>query len=121
MHAIAVLYAGNSISIAYNDQLWNELLIPVVSGSSDVGTLTPESGNPFSSTLAELSNDGSHFFVCNNALTEDARILGRMKQRSADDMYAFIAARLVPNAMIVPAGVMAINAAQEAHFTYVAA
>jgi intracellular sulfur oxidation DsrE/DsrF family protein len=120
MHAIAVFYAGNSIGLAYDDDLWNELLIPAITPKTGTGEAKPGSGNPYESLLDELSSAGSDFLVCNNALHEDAAIWARVTKRTPDEMYEYIAGHLIPSATIVPAGVMAINAAQEARFTYIA-
>jgi hypothetical protein len=47
--------------------------------------------------------------------------LGGFSATSPEDVHAEFRAHLLPGALLVPAGVAALNAAQEARFTYVQA
>jgi intracellular sulfur oxidation DsrE/DsrF family protein len=135
LHAVGVLYHGASIFMAMNDDLWNKIVIPGLPGLSeeiraDIGAVTPGKGNPYlhaapsdtaDASVEQLVRMGSSFFVCNNALMGFAQLFaGALKERS-DSIQAEMLAAVVPGALVVPAGVMAINACQEAKFTYLQA
>ncbi len=136
LHAVAVFYHGSAIALALGDAVWNELLIPALphmpatwrADFNDAGAAAGR-GNPFlrrSRTLAPqddasleaLASRGCHFFVCNNALSGTADLVARWLHRTEADVYQTFLRGLVPGVMAVPAGVMAVNACQEAHFTY---
>jgi intracellular sulfur oxidation DsrE/DsrF family protein len=141
MRVIAVLYHSIGIAIGLDDNAWNELLIPAIPKlpamlRSDVTggapKLGPKSGNPFlhrvkgqtlrdDTSVEALVERGSNFFVCNNALSGFSYSIADWLGRPATEVYQQLLASIVPGAMAVPAGVMAINAAQEAKFTYIQA
>jgi intracellular sulfur oxidation DsrE/DsrF family protein len=126
----AVLYHGNAIFVGFNDRVWNELFLPAVGKASRYKELSGYgrgSGNPWlhkttgdshDASIETLGSRGAVFFVCNNATAGTAHGLAEITGRSAADVYALMTANLVPNAMLVPAGVWAIHALQESHFTY---
>ena len=76
-------------------------------------------------SIEGLTKRGASFFVCNNALMGLATFLATSSPfgggRGVDAILADLQAHLAPGAILVPAGVAALNAAQEAKFTYVAA
>ncbi len=136
LHAVAVFYHGSAIALALGDTVWNELLIPALphmpatwrADFGDAGAAAGR-GNPFlrrsraqalqdDASLEALASRGCHFFVCNNALSGAADLVARWLHRTEADVYQRFLRGLVPGAMPVPAGVMAVNACQEAHFTY---
>lgn len=124
LQAVAVLYHGLSICLAMNDAIWNELLVPALkfapeSIRKDIGTAKPGSGNPYRDDFQALVQRGSSFFVCHNAIAGFSELLaGALKQPQAN-LHARLMAGLLPGALAVPAGVMAVNACQEAKFTYI--
>jgi intracellular sulfur oxidation DsrE/DsrF family protein len=133
LHAAAVLYHGTSIVMAFDHATWNGLIWPSkLLTQSDLGKdawRAKHRDNPFygsaardESTVQALSKrHGASFFVCNNAVTGMAsEIAGALKLQD-DAVYARLLGGIVPEAMVVPAGVMAINACQEAKFTYIQA
>jgi intracellular sulfur oxidation DsrE/DsrF family protein len=115
LHAAAVLYAGGT-PLAFDDAAWEALhLADVVQQAGDRIVLPAgERGNPFVRgprgwTYAELLRRNASFFVCNNSLND----LARRTSTTPD----YLKSRLLPGVMVVPAGVGAINALQEARFT----
>jgi intracellular sulfur oxidation DsrE/DsrF family protein len=135
MQAVAVLYHGASIAMAMSDTIWNELLIPSLSRlpsnvTSDIGSVKRNAGNPYlrSTTsdpqdvsIESLAAKGSSFFVCHNALIGFSYMLSQAAKIGLRIAHRRLLAGIVPQALVVPAGVMAINAAQEARFTYIQA
>jgi intracellular sulfur oxidation DsrE/DsrF family protein len=123
-----VLYHGLAVALALNDRAWSELLLPALSSfppefRNDVRTLGTAGGNPVlhggaNQSLPGLVSRGSVFFVCRNALAGVAGTVAHVQGRSPADVYAQISGSLVKGTMIVPTGVWAIHALQEARFTY---
>lgn len=80
--------------------------------------------NPFASRIAQLRKRGARFVVCNNSLRGLAIAVANgvpEVQEPVDLVLQRMRASLVPGITIVPAGVQAINAAQEAGYTYLPA
>lgn len=130
LHAAAVMY-GTSLVLAFDDAMWAKYdLGPAVNAipgyKSDPQLNAPR--NPFAARVAALAKSGASFFVCNNALNGT---IGMLAERAAKikghaplehaAVHDDLAAHLLEGAMIVPAGVAALNAAQEAKFTLVQA
>lgn len=134
MQAVAVLYHGSSISLAMSDSVWNELLIPALphapgSVKKDMGSVKPGAGNPYLRSARKDPNDvsvesltakGSTFFVCHNAIAGFSELVAQALKMPLASAHRRIMAGIVPGALVVPAGVMAVNACQEARFTYIA-
>jgi intracellular sulfur oxidation DsrE/DsrF family protein len=76
-----------------------------------------------------VEQHGASFFVCNNALSGIAGVIAKKltepgKAVTRDQVVAIhddLATHFLPGALLVPAGVAAINAAQEAKFTLLVA
>ncbi|HEY8320857.1 MAG TPA: hypothetical protein VIG46_03580 [Candidatus Baltobacteraceae bacterium] len=128
----AVLYHGTSLALGFNDRVWNEMFakaLPKLAAGirADLGDLKPGDGNPwlhkpkvgdYDASIDTLGKRGAVFFLCNNATTGFARSLATAVRMTPAAAYAKLTANLVPTAMLVPAGVWAIHALQEARFTY---
>lgn len=146
MHVAAVLY-GTAVALGLDDATWDAYGLVAAQQMRGDGVGQPEgSGNPFRAARGtfdpaarfgnphHVSNDdsieglakrGATFAVCNNALRGLATFLatnGKSAGRApVESVLANLQAHLLPAAILVPAGVAALNAAQEAKFTYVAA
>ena len=131
---VAVLYHGFSIFLAFDDFVWNRYVIPFSgklkhgNGAAQIASVREfsPSGNP---CLREQGGDGdisirslvadagARFFVCNNAALGTASMVAKALGKPFDAVYGDFAHHLVPNALMVPAGVWAIHAIQEQRFT----
>ena len=128
-HTIAVLYHGASFTMALDDSFWKDVLAPYVKkGGSEAAQLWGDvSHNPYLSdpdaaaTIDSLAARGANFLVCRNALTENAQDFAKTMGWHPADVYRKAVAALVPSALIVPAGVMAICDAQQAGYAYLQA
>lgn len=71
--------------------------------------------------MQALMQRGASFFVCNKALTGLAVSIANLPsaQGSADELLSALQGHVLAGITIVPAGVAALNALQEAKFTYV--
>ena len=133
VHEVAVLYHPAAVTMALDDVAWNALLLPALPRLSSYYHTALDGlsthGNPFfhahhgiavedDASIEALVSRGCHFFACNNALYGLADSLGTALGQNGDRIHEKLLDSLVPGAMAVPSGVMAINACQEAHFTY---
>ena len=134
----AVFYHFSSC-LGYNDKIWNEYLIPlqpkitaaneftkdfasVYNGKTHGNPCLHKTGGAYDSSIESLIADSdARFFVCNNATTYFAATVAKQLKLDPLEVYATLAANLVPNAMLVPAGVWGIHAVQERHYTYLQA
>jgi intracellular sulfur oxidation DsrE/DsrF family protein len=139
MQAVAVLYHGASVALALNDAIWNEYITPLFRDKTylrhatadereQIAHLTLGRGNPFLRSASKDPDDisverlvsgGSSFFVCHNAIAGFSGIVSDAVKQPVEKIHAAVMAGIVPGALVVPAGVMAINACQEAKFTYI--
>ncbi|HTX57623.1 MAG TPA: hypothetical protein VMD47_11050 [Candidatus Acidoferrales bacterium] len=130
---VAVLYHGVSIALAFDDAAWNDYFIPFARHSPksyaprvQIESVRTTGGNPClreqggrndTSIRSLIADAGTRFFVCNNAAHGFANAIAVKLKKSPDTVYADLARHLVPNAMLVPAGVWAVHAIQEQRFT----
>jgi len=124
VHTLAVLYHGAAIALAMNDTVWNTVLLPAIkSGPEHIKTqfagAKAGKGNPYAKDFAGMVARGSSFFVCHNAIAGFAGLAADALKKPVAHVHAEIMAGILPGALVVPAGVMAIDAAQEAKFTYI--
>lgn len=121
MHVGAVLY-GRGVILGLNDRMWKTYrLAEAAKRRGDVLTTQGSDVHPFSTEFAALVKRGAFFFVCDNALTDWATYLvttAGFNDRTIEAVHADLRTNLVPGATLVPAGVAALNTAQEARFTY---
>ena len=144
LHVVGVLY-GSSVALALDDAAWRTYRIAqALRSRGDAVTRDgATAGNPFAhetadgaagdpddprssaqdTSLAALARRGTTFLVCNNALTGFARALVTDANVAGpvDRVLAALRAGFLPGVLLVPAGVGAINDAQEARYSYVAA
>jgi intracellular sulfur oxidation DsrE/DsrF family protein len=64
-------------------------------------------------TLSDLAGQGVQFAVCGAATERVVSMIAAQTKAKAEDVRQEIAAHLVPNGRIVPAGIVAVNRAQE--------
>ncbi len=134
---VAVLYHGASIALAFDDSVWADYFLPLLREKGS--TKHPEMGADFATIVTSattgnpcmtrsggewddsipslVADSGAHFYVCNNATRGFADAIGKAKKVPAPKVYRDLARHLVPNAMLVPAGVWAVNAIAERGFT----
>jgi intracellular sulfur oxidation DsrE/DsrF family protein len=133
LHCAVVLYMGYSIHLALNDAMWAKYPIGLMSDEemrptdlSNRAYWTALKKNTMIDFMRPLMDQGLSHFVCNNALSGLSLIIARRiapggATVTRDQVVAVhddLAANFVPNTILVPAGVAAVNAAQEARFTF---
>ena len=129
LHAVTVYYHGDSPMLAIDDAMFAKY--PIAAGIVKYGGAKPgiektATTNPGSARVKEFAAKyGMSFLICNNALsgisagiaaaTAPAGTAPTRAQVVA--IHEDLVAHFLPGAVLVPAGVAAINAAQEARFT----
>jgi len=124
LHTAAV-FDGRGVVLGLGSDTWNTYrLAQHVRRRGDSLTDQTVAGNPFLTAFTELSKRGATFLVCDNALADWATYLvtaAGYNERPIEAVHADLRAHLITGALLVPAGVAALNQVQEAHFTYVQA
>jgi hypothetical protein len=129
LHAAAVWYHGDSVLLGLDDAMFAKY--PLAAGivqfaTGKAGIDKDAKTNPGAKFLGELVNEHhASFFVCNNALsgmaafvaTQIATPANPVTRASVVAIHDEFVAHFLPGVSLVPAGVAAINAAQESHFT----
>jgi intracellular sulfur oxidation DsrE/DsrF family protein len=123
---VAAVFYGRGVALALDDAAWRKYKLSALlrhSGESimregqDVNPYYRSAGG--ANSLEALARGGALYMACNNALKGLAVLAGSADGAApADDIHADLRAHLIPGAILVPAGVAAINAAQEARFTF---
>ena len=113
LQALAVLY-GLATPAAIEGDAWKRYRLGMRLNAS-------AHRNPFAGRIAQLQARGAKFVVCNHSLQGLAIAVANgvpQVQEPVDTVLATMRAQLVRGVTTVPAGVQAINAAQEAGYTY---
>jgi intracellular sulfur oxidation DsrE/DsrF family protein len=123
LHVAAVFY-GRGVVMGLSDAAWTKYhLADAVHKRGDTVSAQGD-GNPFSTDMRALAKRGATYLVCDNAIADWATYLSvglGTTGLTPDAVRADLRASLFPGALLVPAGVAALNTTQEAHFTYVQA
>ena len=80
-----------------------------VYNKGDYGTALPN----FGVTLDALIGRGVHFAVCQMATRRIAGVIATARGANADEVYKELVSNLIRNAHMAPAGIVAVNRAQE--------
>jgi intracellular sulfur oxidation DsrE/DsrF family protein len=133
--AVVIIARHGSTPFAYNDAMWAKYGMALtgltklddpkskapprvnVYNSGDYGNLLPNGGV----TLDALSKRGVQFAVCSLATRFLAGMIAGALGGSADAIHSELIANLVSNSRMVPAGIVAVNRAQERGYSLVSA
>jgi intracellular sulfur oxidation DsrE/DsrF family protein len=83
-------------------------------GSGEAGDEPANSGAP----LADLLKRGVRMAVCSLSTRGAATAIAKKSGASVDDVFKELTEHLVPNARMVPAGIVAVSRAQEHGYTF---
>jgi len=123
--AVIVCMRHRSAPFGYNDAMWAKYGDTLAKRAEFVDPKTKEvpKANPFTPKapaaparargLASLMNLGVQFAVCNLSTRAIAGLIAAAHGGTADEKYAELAANLIDRARLVPAGIVAVNRAQE--------
>ena len=129
--AVVMILRAGSTGFGFTDTFWSKYSAglakrykvtdpvtksaPVINiyNAADRAILLPTNGL----TLEALARMGGRFAICSVASRKLAAALAADIGGSADAIYAEMAANMVANARMAPAGIVAVNRAQEHHYT----
>ena len=121
--AVIVVARHISTGYGYNNDMWAKYgaSLSGQAPAADGKAKEPPKANPSAATLASLANQGVQFAVCSMATRRLAGMIARASGGTADAALAELSANLVSNARLVPAGIVAVNRAQERGYSQVTA
>jgi hypothetical protein len=122
--AVILGFRHNSAPFAFNDAMWKKYGATLAARAEYVDPKTKETpvANPFTPTaaagarargLAGAIRNGVRVSVCNVSAQGIAGMIARAVDGKRDEIYKELAANMIDNARLVPAGILAVNRAQE--------
>jgi intracellular sulfur oxidation DsrE/DsrF family protein len=113
--AVVICLRHHATPFAYNDALWAKYSAGLAEAIKfmDPKTDQPAAVNLYRSSFEGLIKHGVHFAVCNMATHRIAGVIARHADSKADDVYKELVAGAIANTHFVPAGIVAVNRAQE--------
>jgi intracellular sulfur oxidation DsrE/DsrF family protein len=123
--AVIVGMRHRSAPFAFNDAMWGkygvtlakraEFVDPKTKEMPKVNYFTPKApaAPARARGLASLMNLGVQFAICNLSTNAIAGLIADATGQKRDDVYKEITANLIDRARLVPAGIIAVNRAQE--------
>jgi intracellular sulfur oxidation DsrE/DsrF family protein len=119
--AVIVIARHVSTAYGYNNDMWAKYgaSLGAPAPSADAKAKEAPKANPSAGSLAALSNQGVQFAVCSMATRRLAGAIARATGGNADTVNSELIANLVSNGRMVPAGIIAVNRAQERGYSFV--
>ena len=114
--AVLVGFRHNATCFGYNEAMWNKygkILSANAGPWVDPKTNEPATTNVRRTSLENLAKRGVQFTLCNLSTRRFSGAVARATDQKPDDVYKEIAANLVTGARLVPAGIVAVDRAQE--------
>lgn len=133
--AVIIVARSRSTPFAYNDAIWAKYGAPMSSRaeftdpktkqapranlyrSGDYGTQLPNRGT----TLDSLLKQGVQLAVCSVATRGFATAIAQATGGNTDSINSELVANIVDNSRMVPAGIVAVNRAQERGYSFASA
>jgi intracellular sulfur oxidation DsrE/DsrF family protein len=115
--AVVVIARHYSTPYAYDDSMWTKYGVQLADMAEKGKEPTMKSA--YARQVATLTGRGMHMAVCQLATRAIAGTIARAFNSNTDDIFNEISAHLVPNAHMVPAGIVAVNRAQERGYALV--
>jgi intracellular sulfur oxidation DsrE/DsrF family protein len=112
-----------STPYAYNNDMWAKYGASLGGPAPSAGAPAkePPKANPNAVSLDALLNQGVQFAVCSMATRRLAGMIARAAGGNADTINSELISNLVSNGRMVPAGIVAVNRAQERGYSLVSA
>ena len=127
--AVVIVARHKSTSFGYTDAIWSKYgkQLSEQAGFTDPKTkeppkinvyAAPSDGSDQSGAMDALIKKGVQFAVCQMASRAIAGRIARATGGDTDAILKEIGANLIPNARFVPAGIVAVNRAQEKGYSF---
>jgi hypothetical protein len=131
--AVIVCLRHNAAPFGYTDAMWKKYGATLARRAEYVDPRNKDavpSANPHTPTaaadaarvrgLASLIRNGARFAVCNVSTLGIAGMIARTVDGNRDEIYKELSANLIERARLVPAGIVAVNRAQERGYSIAA-
>jgi hypothetical protein len=117
--AVVIVARHDSTPFAYNDAMWAKYGPSLTrrSGFVDPATMVPPVVNVHRQALEGLLTRGVHLAVCQMSTRNLATVIAAGGP-NADTVFAELSANMMSHAHLVPAGIVALNRAQERGYTF---
>lgn len=127
--AVLIIARHRSAPFGYNDAIWAKYgeLLAARAKMLDGGKQAPkvniynvtgsDRGSNRGTTLNSLAKLGTQFAVCQLSTRAIAGGIASATSQKSDEVFAEISANLIASARLVPAGIVAVNRAQERGYT----
>jgi intracellular sulfur oxidation DsrE/DsrF family protein len=119
--AVVIVARHHSTAFAYTDAMWKKYGTPLASrdGFTDPATKQPPTANVYRTRTEDLLRQGVHLAVCQMATRNLAGIVAKTAGADTEAIYKELVGNLLSNAHMVPAGIVAVNRAQERGYSFV--
>ena len=120
-YALVVCFRHLSTPYGFNDAMWARYGNLFMRNADPVPTANPmNTAGPSNGqhSIGEIVEKGAQFAVCGRATRRQAGGIASATNQPADAVFAELSANLIPNARLVPAGVIAVTRAQEFGFSF---
>ena len=113
--AVVVSFRHRGTAFAFSDAMWAKYGVSFAecTGYKDPAGGQVPAANPFMLSLDGLIKRGVHFSVCSLATRALATMGAQKTGAKIDDVFQELSANTISNGRMVPAGIVAINRAQE--------
>jgi intracellular sulfur oxidation DsrE/DsrF family protein len=113
--AVVICLRHHATPFGYSDAMWAKYgaVLAESNNFTDPKAGQPPAVNPYRSSYDALIKRGAHFAVCNMATHRIARAIAKAADAKEEDVYKELVANAMPNVHFVPAGIVAVNRAQE--------
>ncbi len=121
--AVVIVLRHNSTAFAWNDMIWAKYGAPIAQTANnfvDPRSKQTPTVNVYRTTLEGLIRRGVHFAVCQMATRAYAGSIARATGGNTDAINNELVANMLANSHLTPAGIVAVNRAQERGYTFVA-
>lgn len=120
-YALVVCFRHLSTPYGFNDAIWAKYgslfmrNVDPVPTANPMNTAGPSNGQH---SIGEIVEKGAQFAVCGRATRRQSGGIASATNQTADAVFAELSANLIPNAHLVPAGVIAVTRAQEFGYSF---
>jgi intracellular sulfur oxidation DsrE/DsrF family protein len=126
--AVIIVARHKSTSFAYNDTIWAkygkqlseqaEFVDPKTKEAPKINVYGPAGETPQAGRMEALIKKGVQFAVCSMSTRGISGRIAKANGLEVDSVFKEITANLIGNAHMVPAGVLAVNRAQERGYSF---
>jgi hypothetical protein len=118
-HALIIGVRYQAAAFGFTDPMWAKYSAGLSNWAkaTDPKTSEPPTTNTHQKAMNALAKLGVHFSICDRASHNISRSLARRYDGKPDEIYAELIGNRVDNPHQVPAGIIAVNRAQEHGYT----